>query len=45
MAQRQRLVNILSKAALKMDGQRKTRKREPEDVQGEKVKKDQHLKY
>ena len=45
MAQRQRLVNILSKAAPKGKGkQREARKKEPGDVQTDKGEKDEHLK-
>ena len=44
MAQRQCLVNILSKSAPYMDRQRKARKREPANVQTEKEEKDEHLK-
>ena len=42
MSQKQQLVNILSRAAPYMDGQRETRKRETADAQRE--KKDEHLK-
>jgi len=44
IAQRQRLVNILSKAAPWLDGQREDRKRKPSDVQMENGEKDEHLK-
>ena len=39
IAQRQRLVNILLKAAPKMDGKREARKGEPADMQTEKGEK------
>ena len=39
MAQRRRLLNILSKAAPEMDGQREARKRKTEDAQMEKGEK------
>ena len=42
MAHKQRLLNILSKAAPLMEGQREARKRETADVQIE--KKDEHFK-